>query len=65
MASSVVVTCFKNIKIVEESSNKISDISHSSIFANISPRAREAKKKINKWDYLLKASSYKKKPITK
>ena len=26
--------------------------SHSSIFANISPRAREIKGKINKWDYL-------------
>ena len=32
--------------------SKISGISHSNIFANISPRAREIKEKINKWDYI-------------
>ena len=32
--------------------NKISDILHSNIFADISPRAREMKGKINKWDYI-------------
>ena len=30
---------------------KISDISHSNIFADIYPRARKIKEKINKWDY--------------
>ena len=36
------------IKILEENiGSKISDISHSDIFADISPRARE---KINKWN---------------
>ena len=32
--------------------SKISDIPHSNIFANISPRAREIKEKINKWNYI-------------
>ena len=32
--------------------SKISDISHSNIFADISPRARETKEKSNKWDYI-------------
>ena len=32
--------------------SKISYILRSNIFANTSPRAREAKEKINKWDYI-------------
>ena len=32
--------------------SKISDIPHGNLFANISPRAREIKEKINKWDYI-------------
>ena len=45
--------CHNPIKILEENtSSKIKDISGSNIFADISPRARETKKKINKWDYI-------------
>ena len=32
--------------------NKISDILHSNIFADISPRARETNEKIYKWEYI-------------
>ena len=40
-------------KILEEHiGRKISDIPHSNVFADISPRAREIKEKINKWDYI-------------
>ena len=46
------VSC-KTIKILEENiGSKISDISDSNIFADMSPRAREIKEKINKWDYI-------------
>ena len=46
------ISC-KTIKILEENiGNKISDIFCSNIFANMSPRARETKEKINKWDYI-------------
>ena len=39
------------IKILQENiGSKILDISHSNIFPDISPRARETKEKINKWD---------------
>ena len=39
----------KTIKILEEKiGNKISDISHSNIFPNRSPQARETREKINK-----------------
>ena len=31
---------------------KISDIPHSNIFTNMFPRARDIKKRINKWDYI-------------
>ena len=37
---------------MENIGHKISDIPHSSIFADTSPRAREIKEKINKWDYM-------------
>ena len=41
------------IKVLEGSiGRKTSDIPHSNIFVDISPRARETKEKINKWDYI-------------
>ena len=41
------------IKILEENiGRKISDILHSNIFTNMSPRARDIKERINKWDYI-------------
>ena len=41
------------IKVIEENiGRKISDISHSSIFTDMSPRAREIKERINKWDLI-------------
>ena len=41
------------IKILEEKKgSKILDVSHSIIFANIYPRKRKIKEKINKWDYI-------------
>ena len=40
------------IKVLEENiGSKMSDIIHRNIFAHMSPRAREIKAKINKWDY--------------
>ena len=46
------------IKVVEENiGSKISDISHSSIFTDMSPRARDIKERINKWD-LIKIKSF-------
>ena len=39
------------IKVIEENIGRnISDISHSSIFTDMSPRARDIKERINKWD---------------
>ena len=32
--------------------SKITDITHINIFADISPRAREIKERINKWEYI-------------
>ena len=41
------------IKVLEENiGRKISDISCSNIFADISPRAREIKERIYRWDYI-------------
>ena len=41
------------IKVTEENmGSKTSDIPCSNIFTNMSPRAREIKEKINKWDYI-------------
>ena len=41
------------IKVLKENiGRKISDISRNNIFANISPRTREIKEKINKWDHI-------------
>ena len=41
------------IKVLEgNKGRKISDTPHSNIFTDTSPRAREIKEKINKWDYI-------------
>ena len=46
------------IKVLQENiSRKISDISHSSIFINISPRARDLRERTKKWD-LIKLKSF-------
>ena len=45
---------------------KISDISRSSIFTDMSPRARDIKERINKWDLIkIKASAWLKKTVLK
>ena len=45
------------INVLEENiGRKISDIPHSNIFTNMSPRARDIKERINKWDCLLYTS---------
>ena len=41
------------IKILEENiARKISDIPHSNIFTDMSPKARDIKERINKWDLI-------------
>ena len=46
------------IKVLEEKiGRKVSDIPHSNIFTNMSPRARDIKERINKWD-LIKIKSF-------
>ena len=41
------------MKVLEENiGRKISDIPHSNIFTNMSPRARDIKERINKWDFI-------------
>ena len=47
------------IKVLEKNrGRKISDIPHSNIFTGMSPRARDIKERINKWDLIkIKASS--------
>ena len=41
------------IKVPEENiGRKISDIPHSNIFTDMSPRARDIKERINKWDFI-------------
>ena len=41
------------IKVLEENiGRKISDIPHSNIFTDMSPRARDIKERINKWDLI-------------
>nr|KAF6290973.1 hypothetical protein mMyoMyo1_009360 [Myotis myotis] len=43
----------ETIKILKETTgSKISDISHGNRFTDTSPRAKETKDKINKWDYI-------------
>ena len=49
---------YDTIKVIEGNiGRKISDISHSSIFTDMSPRARDIKERINKWD-LIKIKSF-------
>ena len=38
--------------LVEKIGSKISDVPHSNIFADVSPKAREINEKINRWDYI-------------
>ena len=46
------------IKVLEENiGKKISDIPHSNIFTDMSPKARDIKERINKWD-LIKIKSF-------
>ena len=46
------------IKVLEENiDRKISDIPHSNIFTDMSPRTRNIKERINKWD-LIKIKSF-------
>ena len=46
------------IKVLEENiGSKISDISCSSIFTDMSPKVRDIKERINKWD-LIKIKSF-------
>ena len=46
------------IKVLEENiGRKISDTPHSNIFTNMSPRERDIKERINKWD-LIKIKSF-------
>ncbi|KAF6114728.1 hypothetical protein HJG60_010662 [Phyllostomus discolor] len=41
------------IKVLEENiGREISDILHSNVFTDLSPRARDIKEKINKWDFI-------------
>ena len=41
------------IKVLEENIwRKISDIPHRNIFTNMSPRGRDIKERINKWDFI-------------
>ena len=41
------------MKVLEENiGRKISDIPHSTIFTYMSPRARDIKERINKWDFI-------------
>ena len=47
-----------NIEVLEENiGRKISDIPQSNIFTDMSPRAREIKERINKWDFIKLKSS--------
>ena len=41
------------IKVIEENiGKKISDIPHSNVFTKMSPRAKDIKERINKWDFI-------------
>ena len=55
------------IQVLEENTGRtISDIPHSNIFTNMSPRARDIKERINKWDLTkIKASAWLKKTALK
>ena len=45
------------IKVLQENIRKISDIPCSNIFTDVSPRARDIKERINKWEFI-KISSF-------
>ena len=46
------------IKVLEENvGRKISDIPHSNILTDTSPKARDIKERINKWDLIKKKAS--------
>ena len=46
------------IKVIEKNiGRKISDVPHNNIFTNMSPRERDIKERINKWD-LIKIKSF-------
>ena len=50
--------CCDNVKVLEENiGRKVLDISCSCIFTDMSPRARDIKERINKWD-LIKIKSF-------
>ena len=55
------------IKILEENiSRNISDIPHSTIFTGMSPRTRDIKGRINKWDFIkIQSSTQLKKTLAK
>ena len=56
------------IEVLEENiGRKISDILHSNIFTDMSPRARDINERINKWDFIKtkKASAWLKKTSAK
>ena len=43
----------RTIKVLEENiGRKISDIPHSNILTDMSPKARDIKERINKWDFI-------------
>ena len=45
--------CRNNIKVLEENiARKISDIPHSNVLTDMSPKARDIKERINKWDII-------------
>ena len=47
------------LQVLEENiSRKISDIPHSNFFTDMSPRARDIKERINKWDFIKLKSFY-------
>ena len=51
-------TSHNTIKVLEgNTGRKISDIPHSNIFKDMSPKARDIKERINKWD-LIKIKSF-------
>ena len=60
------ISC-NTIKILEENiDRKISDIPHSNILTDTSPKARDIKERINKWDLIkIKASAWLKKTALK
>ena len=54
------------IKVLEENiGRKILDIPHSNIFIDMSPRARDIKERINKWDFKLNSFCTAKENISK